>query len=412
MAKKLVINCATCDTRKVTEEKLASFESVNINAAMILTNDRSRALLDRYPVKMNCAQVLDLGEDVQIGVVNGSTTIKGTDPLSDTKRCLIVNGSINIEAGSEKALSQYVDIIVNGSATYPESLSGCLGMMKVNGSAACYPDGAVVLKRNAVIDRTFALRAKQVLYWTKNRLIMVDDKLDAAALAAKGATFSGKEAIVAESKAEALAPLIDEKTDLIIVPDGTSVITDDVELDNGILKRYGGKLYIIGQLTVNDDAAQALAQVQWLTVRGDVKAAEALKDQLQQISGEITGKISVPFGGRQITDKGSARISKWMLEREEKGLLVSDCATVKLDADIPKELIVDRLRIEDCATVHCAAEQEDAVTAICQDVGVIETGEKGGLVQDILGMAGVGSLPEAASKLLDTSVINASEYVM
>ena len=33
MSKKLVINCATCDARNVSEETLSSYESININAA-------------------------------------------------------------------------------------------------------------------------------------------------------------------------------------------------------------------------------------------------------------------------------------------------------------------------------------------------------------------------------------------
>ena len=44
MAKKLTINCASCDTRKVTEEKLAAYEEITINAAMVLTSAESRAM--------------------------------------------------------------------------------------------------------------------------------------------------------------------------------------------------------------------------------------------------------------------------------------------------------------------------------------------------------------------------------
>ena len=65
MAKKMEINTAICDARQVTEETLQSFETVTINSALVLTNERSRNLLNKYQVTMNCASVLDVAEDVK-----------------------------------------------------------------------------------------------------------------------------------------------------------------------------------------------------------------------------------------------------------------------------------------------------------------------------------------------------------
>ena len=62
-----------------------------------------------------------------------------------------------------------------------------------------------------------------------------------------------------------------------------------------------------------------------------------------------------------------------MLEQQPQGIEVSDCATVKIADDIPKEWIVERLHVEDCATVQCSKEQEDAVSMICEDVAEIDS---------------------------------------
>jgi hypothetical protein len=44
--KNKVINAATCDAREVTEESLAGFEHITINAAILIVGERSRELLN------------------------------------------------------------------------------------------------------------------------------------------------------------------------------------------------------------------------------------------------------------------------------------------------------------------------------------------------------------------------------
>lgn len=396
MEKKTVINTSVCDVRNVSEKTLAAYGELSINTALLLANSRSRALLAQYSVTLNCAKVLDVEGDVQVSTVNGSVQIKSTD-VPTGKRFLIVNGSLGIGPDTQRALEQYVGILVNGSVTYPESLSGALGMLTVNGSTTCYPDGAVVLKRKAVIDRLFVLRAREALYWAGKRLIMVDPKLDPAALEAKGAKFSAPEAILAESKVEGLIGLLDEKADIIIVPDGTAVVQDDVALDSGTLKKYGSKLYITGDLTVEQEGAAALEGLEYLNVRGDVLVAENLKDLLMEKAQEIEGEVTVlKARGLTLRDQPMVRVTRRMLEREPEGVLVMDCAIAKLDEDVEEQLILERLSISDCAMVKCTREQEDAVTAVSQDVAQIGGEEEGGF-----------GLPDD-----DAKAINAAEYVL
>lgn len=403
MAKKMVINCANCDARKVTEETLSAYESVMINAASVLVSPETKELLNRCGVTMNCANVLELDADVEVSSINGVARIESTD-LVTGRKYLTVNGSLEIGPDTQKVLEQYVGISVNGSVTCPESISAYLGKIKVNGSTNFYPDGAIILKRSAVIDRLFALRAKEKLYWASKRMIMVDPQLDAAVLEQKGATFSSKEVIMAEGKVESLIGLVDEKADIIIVPDGTAVILDDVELDALTVKKYGTKLYIIGDVEVKEEAG--LSPLEYLNIRGDVKVSADLKAKLMEVLTEIDGDIEVPKG-RRMGDKITVRISKWMLEQEADGICVSDCMTVKIDPDVPKELILERLSISDCKKVECAPEQEDALSAVCEDVMTIGSGG-----DDM----GVGDMVKGAlggfKDLLNTKMVNAADYVM
>lgn len=410
MAKKMIINCSSCDARKVTEETLAAYETVVINAATILVSPTTKELLNRYGVVMNCSSVTEVEADVEVSSINGSAEIKSTDAVTG-RRYLTVNGSLTIGPDTQKVLDQYVGICVNGSVSCPESLSAYLGKIKVNGSTICYPDDAILLKRNAVIDRLFALRAKNRLYWSAKRMIMVDPQLDAAVLEKKGATFATKEVIIAESKVESMIGLIDEKAEITIVPDGTAVVLDDVELNGMTLKKYGTKLYIIGDLKVKEEAAPLLEQIEYLNIRGDASVAEDLKNRLVGVITEISGEVKLlkKPKGRHIEDKLSLKLSKWLVEQELEGISVSDCLNVTLDADISNDLILEKLSFSDCMKIKCSAEQEAAVAAVSQDVMTI--GEGGG-DEDM----GIGDIIKGAfggaKELLNTKMVNTSDYVM
>ncbi len=406
MAKKLIVNCGTCDARSVSEETLCAYESVSIHAGEVMVTPETKLLLNRYNVTMDCGSVRELDKDTKLKQINGKAQIKSTDQVAGTVY-LSVNGTLEIGPDTQKVLESYVAIEVNGQVTYPESMTGHLGMLQVNGETVAYPDVAIVLRRSAVIDRTFALRAKERLYWSAKRMVMVDPKLDTAALAAKGATFSSKEVILTESMVEALVDRIDENAELIIVPDGTSVILDDLELDEFTVKKYGTRLYVTGQLRIAGDDAGQLEQLEYLNVRGDVLVSEKLKGLLMEKATEIGGKVKLRKG-RYLSDKRSLRISKKLLEQEPDGLHVMDCVEVTLDADIPTELILERLTICDCVEVHCTPEQESVLGMVCQDVVSIETQkdetEGGNMFQDFFGTGG--------QETADATVINAGSYVL
>ncbi len=412
MAKKLIVNCVACDARSVSEATLQAYESIMINTSALIVSPESKDMLAQYGVTMNCAAVhcLPREQAFQLRVVNGSHQIKAADPNTG-KSFLLVNGSLEVGEGAGQQMESLVGLVVNGTMTCPESMSGFLSSATVNGTTVCYPDGAIVLKRNAVIDRVFALRAKEKLYWSAKRMILVDPQLDAGVLAAKGASFCAGEVILAESKVEAILDRIDEKAQLIIVPDGTAVILDDVTLEPITVKKQGSKLYIIGDLDIPAEAGQLLESLEYLNVQGDVKVSQALKDLLLEKADHIEGKVIVrenaqkeAFLGRTLEDKLSVRVSRELLEREEKGIRIVDCVNVTLEADVPTDLIFDRLTIEDCVKVTCTPEQEAAVSAVCTDVANINGGQEGG---DLL-----GGILGGVKDILTTKMINAVEYVL
>ena len=409
MAKKLMINCATCDARNALEENYAHYEQITVNCATVLTSPSAKAMMNKLPFTLNCANVLEIEGAVDFRTINGSSEIKSGDVVPASKYYMLVNGALTIGPDTQEQLAQCVGMTINGSLTCPESIYATLTGVNVNGSTTCYPDGAIVLKRNAVIDKLFVLRAKNNLYWSGRRMIMVDSELDATKLKAKGATFSTKEVILSQSKVEELLDLIDEKAEIIIVPDGTSVVLDDIRLDADTLRRYGKQLYVIGDVTVTEEA-DILDELTYLNIRGDVKVPQELKEKLLAVITEISGEVKIAKPkGATLEDKPIVKITKWMLEQQPLGIDVCDCAIVKIADDIPKELIVERLHIEDCGVVRCCEELEDAVTMICTDCGAVGSaeGEDGMGIGDMIKDA-LGGIKGA----LDTKVINAADYVL
>lgn len=398
MAKKLLINCASCDARKIREDDYAHYEAININTSALFTSPEAKSVLNRLPVSIDCANVIELEGDVDLSTVNGRGEIRSEDAVPERKFYMLVNGVLNIGPDTHKQLAQCVGMTINGALKCPESVYASLSGVMINGSVACYPDGAIVLKRNAVIDGLFALRAKSALYWAERRMIMVDAELDAEALKSKGASFSSKEVIIARSKVEAMLGLIDERAELTIVPDGTAVVLDDITLDAAALHRHGKRLYVIGDVTVPENAS-ALNELEYLNIRGDARVPEQHRekflDKLADISGEV--KLARPKGA-SIVDKPIVKVTKWMLEQQPAGIEVIDCAVVKIADDIPKELLAERLRIEDCGIVKCGEELEDTIAMVCENVGRI-----GG--ESDSSMAGL-------KDMMETKFINAAEYIL
>jgi hypothetical protein len=404
--KKMVVNCANCDMRNVSEETLKSYEQITVNAATVLVTPEKKDLIARYNVMLNVADVIEVpaGENVRVINQNGSYELTADRAPQDGETVLLfVNGVLNIDADAAEAAQKYYKINVNGSVTMPKSISGRLNNLSVNGSVSTYPDGAIRLNRNAEIDKTFPLRAKEnALYWASRRLIFTDLALNVEKLNNLNVRFAAKTALIAESLAETVVPMLSEDTDILIVPDGTKFFGFDARMNKRFLKKFGTKAYINGDLTVEDDAEEILKEIEYLYVNGDVKIPEALADAFEDIDAHYDELMIQKKTGKIIEDHVRATVDKALLEKYEDGILVTDCAMVHIAKDVSPELILERLTIADCAQVYCTEQQEAAVSAVSKDVASIGGADES--MKDVL----TGALhlnPEF-------KVVNAAEYVM
>lgn len=369
--KKLNVDAVVLDLRHLTEETLAAYDQCEMDAVFALTNPQAQALLNQYGVKLDVVQSIHCEEDVETTTINGKATLDGTS-IPEKKRVMVVNGKLSVKPDGVKALEQYCGIVVNGKLYCPESLASVVtAKCTVNGKLCLYPDDAVILNSTTRLDKMFLLRAQPKLYWAEKLFIAVDPKLDAEALAAKGARFSSQKAILTERNAEILAPLFTEETELMILPDGTAVLEDDLELSAGTLRRYGTRLYVAGDVTVPEGAEELLGRMEYLHVAGDVLLPAALEEAFYGIPDLEYDSLRVLLG-HAIVGSPRLKLGKAMLDLYPQGVTCVDCAMVELEETLEPDVIAKKLRFDGCAFVRCTEAQENAVLAVSKDVAKVQ----------------------------------------
>lgn len=399
--KSKIINTTVCDARGVQESSLQNFDSIVINAAALLTDAPSRAILNRYPFTLNAATALDIpeGQNVRTQTVNGKYEI-GPD-TDGTDVFLVINGKVTLLNDSLHAARSFTRILVNGKILLPKSHLGQLQNLTLNGKAEPYPDGAVLIKDGADIDSLMLARASHPFYYCPGTLYFLSADLDIGKLKEKALRFGAKKIIVAESLLTALLPHLEEDAVLIRVPDGTRRIDDDTELTCKTIKKYGGKLCVRGDVRIHE--LEALLSLQYLHVQGTVYVDKHLEEAFEAVQSAYDAlKILDPDVG-YLTDRPVIKVNNAMLQQYAGGLRIEDCAKVTLAPDLSPTDILARLAISDCAIVRCTKDQEDAVHMIARDVAMIqsdggETDRSASPLDTLFGQEG------------DTQIINAIEY--
>lgn len=405
---KKIINAVTCDARAVTEDSLAGYENITINGAILIVDKRSKELLNKYPVIMNVATVVELpdGQDCTVKSINGKGEI-GPDAIG-TNVFLIVNGKLFISGDSQEAVESFYRIFVNGKIQMPKSYEGRFGNITVNGKTEYYPDGAKILKADTEINDLFILRASNKLYYSSGNLFFLDAGIDTEKMIEKNLKFFAKKIVIAENLIHRLVSLIDEEAEIVKVPDGTRLIDDDLELKPKTIKKYGTKLCVTGDVSIKD--AEALSSLEYLFSDGTVSINKELEDAFDEIESVYDElKIIDPDLG-YFADRAIVKVGADVLKKYPKGVRIEDCFKVTLFEDLSAEDIMEKLHIVDCTIVICTKEQEAAVNMIAEDVAMIKVSEQDqGENEDIMIEDMMMSFPGSTK---DTQVINADKYEM
>lgn len=403
--KNYLLNCDVCDTRKMKETDYSGYEKMMINTDLVIVSPSSKSILNRLPLTLNHDCTIELEDDAEIEVqaINGSYEITGTTAVHE-HTLLSVNGDLHIHPGTEESLQKYERIHVNGSVTCPKSLEGYLAKLSANGSVSVYPDDCVILDDTFVVDKYFPLRAREGRrYYVKDAVIVQDKSADMEKLVQKNVQFITRQLIVPEEMAEACVELFDEKTEFTVTPAGMTLHYGDTVLNEQLIEKNGDRIYVYGNLTIPDNSnLRALSDsITKLTVKGNVTLKKNQAEEFKKLNAEYND-LTFKWEGRLIEKKISVKVDKTLLESSPEKLLVRNTASAKIASDVTPELILERLKIENCAKVSCSEEQESTVTAVSQNVAAIvkesneELSERSGGFDD----------------LLSAKVINADSYVM
>lgn len=401
--KNLVINCDVCDTRKVKEEALSSYEKILINGDILLVSEHSKEVLNRLPIVCNVDSIVELGTDEEVSVVsyNGSYEInEGNAPKG--KAILSVNGSLNIKPGTQEVLQHYLKICVNGYVSCPESLSGYLGNIAVNGMADTYPDSCTILKSPFVLDRYFPLRAKEnETYYTRGKVVLLDSEADLSMLLAKNVRFCAKKLIVTEDKVADAIRLVDETAKLVVVPKGCRFVPDDAVLNEALLARYGTTLYVDGDLTLEKESTALLSELSKLYVNGNVKLFKEQLEEFQKLEAEYEELVIIK--GRTICNKITVKVDSAMLEASLDGISIVNFTKVILDEDIEPEKILELLQLTNGVSVVCTPRQRSAVEMISKNIVSIKDGTED---------PEEDTDTDEEKQMKDSRIINADQYTL
>lgn len=366
----LTINCALCDMRKLTQEVLDAYSVITVNCASVISSPATQSLLAGHPVVMNAGNILSIPEDWEVITRNGSVTIDGS-AIPKAPVFLQVNGTLILRPEAAPVLAQYRHIDVNGLVLCPDCLAGIMSRISVNGRSEIYPKDAVLLDRRFQLDQIFALRAKPGTYFLPNMLVAMDSRVDLKQLRAKGVTILTDRVLTTQSMVEDLLPLVPDSAAVTVVPDGTRYLADDLTLDALAVKKYGPRLYVSGNVRIPAPGAEALRQMKYLYINGDLAAPEALADLILD-SGVCYDELHLEpdFSGLWIRDRADVLVDAALLRGHPEGIRITDCASVTLTEDVTTDQL-EPLSIADCGMVSCSEALQAVLALHCQDVGRI-----------------------------------------
>ncbi|MCI8281692.1 MAG: hypothetical protein HFI76_08360 [Lachnospiraceae bacterium] len=396
--KKLVVNCGTCDIRKIQKEVLDTYETITIHAGTVITNPKAQSLTAPYDLHMDCGNVLQLEEDVEAIQVNGVYRIKRGDKIPEKRLCISINGKLIIEGGTEDILKKFALINVNGKVICPSSMLSALPMLQINGKTESYPDDAVLVDSTFILDQVFVLRAKQKNYYASSLVVLADEKLNMEKLLASGAHFLTPRALVLESLLEQAVGLFEEETKIEVLPQGMHYVDDDITLGRKEVRKLGTRLYVDGDVHLKEQ--EALEALEQLIVKGKLFIPQELEEAVWEKENQMEYEELVVQRGVWLTDKLSVTVDQRLLDQNSGEIFINDVVEVKISPEVSAKDIQERLHFSDCAKIVCAKEQISAVETVAQDVAYVGThaADEMGFWDEVSGRK-------------DTKVIQAGSYV-
>lgn len=409
--KKLILNCEVCDSTKLREENYRHFEEITINAEVLVVNDTSKGILNRLPVRLNIERTIESAEEMEVKIVNGAYEIRA-GMVPQRPIILDVNGSLKVWPGTEEILRKYECMIINGTAEFPEGLRASMDKMLINGQVRTYPEDSVVLEDDFILDSYFPIRAREGLrYFARNAIVIQDADVDLFKLLQKKVRLLTPRLIVPECRLEESAMLVDADADFVVVPEGLTLLQGDIVLDEDVIHREGGKLFVYGDLKLDEKVNMESLQsgLDTLIVTGMVTINKDQQEGFRKIHAQYK-ELRVLEQERMLQGMGTVRLDKKLFDCSPNGIRIGSAVKVVIEEDVTPEMLINGLKGINCLQIECNEEQESALYTMGVAQGLLQSPK----LRPVPEEGGKLSAPEIPVEHISDMhpVINAECYVM
>lgn len=420
--RQLVLNCEICDSTRMKEENYSHYEEIVINAEILVVNAASKGMLNRLPIRLNIERTIESAESPEVKVING--TYEMTAGMLPQKTAIVwVNGFLRVCPGTEEALKKYECIIINGTAEFPEGMKASLDNMIVNGQVKTYPDDSVVLEDDFILDSYFPVRAREGMkYFARNAVRIQDSDVDISRLLQKDVKILTPRLIVPEKILEEGAMLVPADTDFVVVPEGMSLVYGNAILDEELISREGGRLFVYGSLKLGKQVDMELLQekLEALIVTGDITLYESQREEFRKIHARYK-ELQVLEQERLLQGMAEVRLNRKLFEASPDGICIGSAVRVVIEEDVTPGMLQDGLHGINCLQIVCNQEQREALLVMGVEPWLIqgapEAGEDklvpGVVEEDVPDRGGEESCLDAGTGIVTPqNIINAECYVM
>lgn len=371
---KLMVNCDVCDARKAKIEELSRYESIVINTNVMLIDERSKAVLNSLPINCNAVEFLEMEGEVETIAINGHYELNDSIRVTQNS-LLIVNGHLTIQPSAAEVIGNFKKIFVNGSLQYPQSMTSLLQKVRLNGCSECIPDGCEVLRNpNFTVSKYFPdMAEKGRTYYARDSIILWDASVVIDTLLQKNVRFVAPQFICTEKLLSQAAVMFDENTEFMEIPADCAFLNGDVLLSVDLAEHNNGRMFINGNLTLNQESTPALRKMQKLVVNGEVSLPQNQLYEFKKLNAQY--QILNVIKGQRIKNQLEVKIDRTLLNAGRGSFSIVNCVCVTIDEDISPEEILGRLEFLNCACIKCSPNQRSAVETVGKNTAHIDTGE-------------------------------------
>ena len=371
--KNLEISCAKCDARNINEELYSKYDTIEINTAVMLIDDRSREVLSRLGAEIHAAKTLSAKDDVPVVEINGPHKITAS-ALPKKGTVLTVNGGVEIEKGANKAVEMYSYIDINGNLECPESIVSSLANVNVNGCIGTYPDDYIKLHSKLTIDDMFIARAaRDGKYYVGGTVSLTDRSVDVSGLIGKNVKFKTKRFITHEDRVDECLSMFDFDTEIIPAPSDCAIVGGSAKLNTDLIDEYGTRLFIFGNLDARGNIEDVLPRLEKLVVTGKITVTRKNAAAIRSLGAKYK-KLEI-VKEMTFANTRSVRVTNEMLHASD-GVSVQNCAVLNIDEDVSAEDVKNLLECANVGHIVCTKEQTAAVWSVCKNVGTVMTPEE------------------------------------